>query len=720
MLAANQSYSCDTIPPARIAELSSRSPSRSPSPHPSTSTTFDIPAVTAEGEPEEDEVRERWGASVQEQEQEASTSTPPPLQPSQGRKLCIRHQRMADEGMNLQLQKALDDLPITERESINAIWSNFSSSSAPRRDLILRGILTMCCFSQLSLLTDELTHLIRIDPFALFPREVSLKVLGYLDAISLCRAAQVSRRWKSLADDDILWRGICEQHIGQKCRKCGWGLPVLERRRLLPVASVSPSPMPHVIAPSVSSKRKLIDNSSEPPRLKRQRSEATHPVFQHDHDHDHLPTTPLPVSHPLPRPPIPASTIEPARTPSPTIHSAALTDPSAVPTVTRPWKSVYSERLTVERNWRRGRCSMRILKGHTDGVMCLQFSETLQHPSFPILITGSYDRTARVWNLETGKEMMCLKGHTRAVRALQFDDAKLITGSMDRTVKVWNWRTGKCIRTLEGHTDGVVCLNFDGNVLASGSVDTTIKVWNFRTGECFTLRGHKDWVNSVLLWDSRGGDGVSPSSSSSSESVPSFDCAPSPCSGSSSSGSGSGAPCIDPGKMLFSASDDGTIRLWDLNLRTCVRQYTGHMGQVQSLRLLDMGCDDSEGSSSTVSSSTVKAAVPPSHPGYEAIKKPMIVSGSLDNTIRIWDVESGKTTKTLFGHIEGVWTVASDRMRLVSGSHDRTIKVWSREDGKCVTTLVGHMGAVTCLALGEDKIVSGSDDGDVRVWSFTG
>lgn len=106
MLAANQSYSCDTIPPARIAELSSRSPSRSPSPHPSTSTTFDIPAVTAEGEPEEDEARERWGASVQEQEQEQEASTSsPPLQPSQGRKLCIRHQRMADEGMNLQLQK---------------------------------------------------------------------------------------------------------------------------------------------------------------------------------------------------------------------------------------------------------------------------------------------------------------------------------------------------------------------------------------------------------------------------------------------------------------------------------------------------------------------------------------------------------------------------------------------------------------------------------------
>ena len=43
-----------------------------------------------------------------------------------------------------------------------------------------------------------------------------------------------------------------------------------------------------------------------------------------------------------------------------------------------------------------------------------------------------------------------MTGHTRAVRALQFDEVKLITGSMDHTIKVWDWRTGKCLRTLEG------------------------------------------------------------------------------------------------------------------------------------------------------------------------------------------------------------------------------------------------------------------------------
>jgi F-box/WD-40 domain protein MET30 len=58
--------------------------------------------------------------------------------------------------------------------------------------------------------------------------------------------------------------------------------------------------------------------------------------------------------------------------------------------------SLYPDRLTVERNWQRGRYSVCTLWRHTDGVMCLQFSETLQLPSFPILITCSCDRTVRV------------------------------------------------------------------------------------------------------------------------------------------------------------------------------------------------------------------------------------------------------------------------------------------------------------------------------------
>ena len=73
----------------------------------------------------------------------------------------------------------------------------------------------------------------------------------------------------------------------------------------------------------------------------------------------------------------------------------------------------------------------------------------------------------------------------------------------------------------------------------------------------------------------------------------------------------------------------------------------------------------------------VAAAVATERTMQAALKrtKPVLISGSLDNTIKVWDLASGKCQQTLFGHIEGVWAVASDKLRLVSGSHDRTIKV---------------------------------------------
>ena len=259
------------------------------------------------------------------------------------------------------------------------------------------------------------------------------------------------------------------------------------------------------------------------------------------------------------------------------------------------------------------------------------------------------------------------------MRALQFDEVKLITGSMDSTLKVWDWRRGKCIKTLSGHTEGVVCLNFDSNVLASGSVDSTIKVWNLRTGGAFTLRGHSDWVNAVQLWDSR------PETRASSVDSFIFDVA-----GSASPISGGASSQIDPGKMLFSASDDGTIRLWDLNLRTCVKQFTGHLGQVQTIKLLLAETYEQTAADAVepTPDSVVAESTSESRFSFEMgnllnlkRKKPILISGSLDNTIKVWDIDTAKTQQTYFGHIEGVCGVASDKLRLVSASHDRTIKV---------------------------------------------
>ena len=286
--------------------------------------------------------------------------------------------------------------------------------------------------------------------------------MGYLDAISLGRAAQVSKSWKALADDDLLWRTMCEQHIERKCEKCGWGLPLLERRR----QQKSP-------AISLAQAQQRYDNS------------------QHNHK-------PLPqgIEDALSRPFLPPRAVIPAKRPhlDPSILSSPSSkfnssdstlisspSPSYIPLqLTRPWKSVYCERLAIARNWARGSCKFRVLSGHTDAITCLQIDETLSTPSYPVLMTGSWDGTVKIWNADTGQCVNTLRGHTRGVRCIQFDSVKLITGSMDNTLKIWSWRTGECIRRLTGHRDAVVSLCFDKHVLASGSADTTIKVISLR------------------------------------------------------------------------------------------------------------------------------------------------------------------------------------------------------------------------------------------------
>lgn len=583
------------------------------------------------------------------------------------------------------LEEDLRSLPAEDCEAISHMWNLFGVASGRERQIIMRGMLSQCCFPQLSDVSTTVKDLLRIDFVVSLPVELAFKVLGYLDAKSLCMASMVSKGWQQLANDDVVWYHLCEQHIDRKCTTCGWGLPLLERRRLRQSkqavmqrleclstnsAGATNGPIRNVLGCAASCTKRNRDSLAE-------------------------------AGAPAPR------------------HSKF----QCTQMITRPWKDVYIERFKIEQNWRTGHCSVKDFR-HPSPVLCLQFDE--QH-----LMTGTCDGLVTIWDVETKKLTRQLHGHIRGVSALKFDSTKLVTGSWDQSIRVWNYRTGQCLCTFGGHESKILCIDFDSNLIAAGSVDATIKIWDFVTKSCFTLRGHRAAVHSVRIHKASN--------------------------------------------TLFTSSEDLTVRMWCLTSKKCIRIFGGpenephaHVAQIQyalpvtldhlegedahnhHFLSAESNSDDenTHGYSATEipAPATVSAAVSPSnsrpssaleetnnfdvvhshfryhHHGdgdhQRATRPTHLLTASLDNTIKLWDIQTGRCARTLFGHIEGVWCIAADNFRIVSGAHDKLVKVWDVQSGKCWHTYSGHTKPVCCVGLSDTAFASGGDDGLVRLRSF--
>ena len=117
------------------------------------------------------------------------------------------------------------------------------------------------------------------------------------------------------------------------------------------------------------------------------------------------------------------------------------------------------------------------LAGHSGWVQCCAVFDGDSKA-----ISGSDDKTLKVWDLKSGSCVHTLRGHSDGVICCAvFDgDSKAISGSGDKTLKVWDLKSGSCVHTLTGHSDGVrFCAVFDGDSKAiSGSWDKTLKVWH--------------------------------------------------------------------------------------------------------------------------------------------------------------------------------------------------------------------------------------------------
>ncbi len=202
---------------------------------------------------------------------------------------------------------------------------------------------------------------------------------------------------------------------------------------------------------------------------------------------------------------------------------------------------------------------LRIFQGHTGLVLSVAIS-----PDGGRALSGSSDQTLRLWDLATGKPLRAFQGHTGWVRgvAISPDGGRALSGSSDRTLRLWDLATGKLLRTFEGHTGSVlsVAISPDGGRALSGSGDQTLRLWDLATGKPLrTFQGHTGSVRGIA---------ISPD-----------------------------------GRRALSGSYDMTLRLWDLATGRSLRTFEGHGSGVRSVAL---------------------------SPGRRAL------SGSEDETLRLW------------------------------------------------------------------------------------
>jgi WD40 repeat protein len=304
------------------------------------------------------------------------------------------------------------------------------------------------------------------------------------------------------------------------------------------------------------------------------------------------------------------------------------------------WADLY---LHLPHKQLRGGWKERRLQGHTGQVWSVCLSGDGRYA-----LSGSEDRSLRLWEVTTGRCLRTFEGHTDPVKSvcLSGDGRYALSGSWDKSLRLWEVASGRCLRTFEGHTEKVtsVCLSGDGRYALSGSWDDSLRLWEATTGRLLrTFGAHGRQVQSVCF----SGDG----------------------------------------RYAVSGSG-GFLRLWEVATGRNLRTFEGHTGGVQGVCLSGDGRYALSGTAAdplwlheVATGRCLRTFEGPAGMGesvYFSRDGRYALSGSRDDSLRLWEVVSGRCLHTFEGHTEKVISVclSGDGRYALSGSNDTTLILW--------------------------------------------
>ncbi len=379
---------------------------------------------------------------------------------------------------------------------------------------------------------------------------------------------------------------------------------------------------------------------------------------------------------------------------------------------------------SIELSSLKGR-NRKTLRGHESAVYHVSFS-----PNRQMLASASADNTIKLWSID-GRERKTLRGHESAVYHVSFspDGQMLASASNDGTIKLWN-SEGQELKTFRGHEGAIYSVSFrpDGKAIASTGWGT-VKLWNLNGEELRTFPTNSGWVRSVSfspigsfiafagdsnMIELRHPDKKLDRTLRGHESTV-WDINFSP-----------------DGTKLVSASEDGTVKLWDVNDGRELKTLRGHEGTVWSASF----SPDGKTIASASDDSTIKlwqffdrsdikvlrvhrqgvTSLSFSHDGK------WLLSASIDGKVWLWNLE-GQEPKLINRENSPVWSASfsPDNKTIAFATNDNVVNLWSF-DRQESNKLEGHKERVGSLNFSPDgqAIASASWDGTVKLWDLNG
>ena len=364
-----------------------------------------------------------------------------------------------------------------------------------------------------------------------------------------------------------------------------------------------------------------------------------------------------------------------------------------------------------------------VLDGHHGMILWVDFS-----PDGKWLATSGFDGVAKVWDASSGEELFALSGHTGPVLGLAFspDGERLVTASFDGSIRIWDLMPERELLTLSGHEGVTYSVEFgpDGTRLISGSFDGTAKVWDLADP---TADGFGSQLLSVGDNDSPNGmravsyspDGARFIATSAAGQAVVYDAATgqqmlalqghAPGLGGETTYNGiTGADFSPDGKLIATASDDLTARIWDASTGDELFTLKGH--------------------------DFASATVPPHEGVIKVTFNPassFAATAGADGTVKMWSVEDGRMVLDQLAHPDSAVVDLAfnhDGSLLATGAFDGSTKVSRVSEtpaaGEAMIalqelyTLIGHTSAVYGVSFTPDgsRLATASEDGTAKLW----